>query len=115
MIGGSNETSMDANKELSMSFGANFGIQKRDVEIAKSVARIGQTGAPQGFSVQNTKNATEQLIYPKIIADAGLNKGVALSAQSLDPDTLKISSGAISPRELLGVGEKVHEQCRNIF
>src|SRR5690348_3163902 len=40
---------------------ANFGIQKRDVEIAERVADIrGRTGFPQGFSVQNTKNATER-------------------------------------------------------
>ena len=70
---------------------ANFGIQKRDVEIAKSVAKIKlETGYPQGFSVQNTKNATERAyLTQKIIADAGLNKGVALSMQSLDPKTLE--------------------------
>lgn len=69
---------------------ANFGIQKRDVDIAKSVARVKrETGFPQGFSVQNTKNATERAyLTQKIIADAGLNKGVALSMQSLDPITL---------------------------
>ena len=70
---------------------ANFGIQKRDVEIAESVAKIKrETGFPQGFSVQNTKNATERAyLTQKIIADAGLNKGVALSMQSLDPKTLE--------------------------
>lgn len=70
---------------------ANFGIQKRDVDIATYVADIRQkTGYPQGFSVQNTKNATERAyLTQKILADAGLNKGVALSMQSLDPQTLK--------------------------
>ena len=35
---------------------ANFGIQKRDVEIAESVAKIKQkTGYPHGFSVQIPK------------------------------------------------------------
>ena len=70
---------------------ANFGIQKRDVEIAKSVAKVKkELGFPQGFSVQNTKNATERAyLTQKIIAEAGLNKGVALSMQSLDPTTLK--------------------------
>ncbi len=69
---------------------ANFGIQKRDIDIARRVAEIKQrTGYPQGFSVQNTKNATERAYETqKIIADAGLNKGVALSMQSLDPTTL---------------------------
>lgn len=70
---------------------ANFGIQKRDVEIAERVADIrGRTGFPQGFSVQNTKNATERAyLTQKILSDAGLNKGVALSMQSLDPVALK--------------------------
>jgi len=70
---------------------ANFGIQKRDVEIAQAVADIRQqTGFPHGFSVQNTKNATERAYQTqKILADAKLNKGVALSMQSLDPVTLK--------------------------
>lgn len=70
---------------------ANFGIQKRDVDIAERVAEIRKrTGLPQGFSVQNTKNATERAyLTQKILADAGLNKGVALSMQSLDETTLK--------------------------
>jgi radical SAM superfamily enzyme YgiQ (UPF0313 family) len=70
---------------------ANFGIQKRDVDIAEAVAEIRQrTGFPHGFSVQNTKNATERAYQTqKILADAKLNKGVALSMQSLDPTTLK--------------------------
>ena len=70
---------------------ANFGIQKRDVEIAERVADIRRrTGLPQGFSVQNTKNATERAyLTQKILSDAGLNKGVALSMQSLDETTLK--------------------------
>ena len=70
---------------------ANFGIQKRDVEIAQRVAEIRRrTGFPQGFSVQNTKNATERAyLTQKILSDAGLSKGVALSMQSLDPVALK--------------------------
>jgi radical SAM superfamily enzyme YgiQ (UPF0313 family) len=70
---------------------ANFGIQKRDVEIAQRVAELRRaSGYPQGFSVQSTKNATERAyITQKILADAGLNKGVALSMQSLDAITLE--------------------------
>lgn len=69
---------------------ANFGIQKRDVEIAEYVAQIKQeSGYPQALSVQNTKNATERAyLTQKILADAGLNKGVALSMQSVDQNTL---------------------------
>lgn len=70
---------------------ANFGIQKRDLDIAEYVACVrARTGYPHGFSVQNTKNATERAYQSqKILADAKLNKGVALSMQSLDPTTLK--------------------------
>jgi radical SAM superfamily enzyme YgiQ (UPF0313 family) len=70
---------------------ANFGIQKRDVDIAKYVAVIKQgTGYPVALSVQNTKNATERAYETqKILSDAGLNKGVALSMQSVDMTTLE--------------------------
>jgi radical SAM superfamily enzyme YgiQ (UPF0313 family) len=70
---------------------ANFGIKKRDVDLATYVAEVKRrTGYPVALSVQNTKNATERAYQTqKILSDAGLNKGVALSMQSLDPTTLK--------------------------
>lgn len=70
---------------------ANFGIQKRDVEIAEYVAKVkSETGYPAALSVQNTKNATERAYRTqKILSDAGLNKGVALSMQSVDMTTLE--------------------------
>ncbi len=70
---------------------ANFGIQKRDVDIANYVADIKkQSGYPVALSVQNTKNATERAyLTQKILSDAGLNKGVALSMQSVDMPTLE--------------------------
>jgi len=70
---------------------ANFGSFKRDIEIAQFIADLRrETGYPQGFSVQSTKNATERAyITQKILSDAGLNKGVALSMQSLDAVTLE--------------------------
>lgn len=69
---------------------ANFGILPRDVEIAGWVAETkARTGFPRALSVQNTKNATERAYRTqKILADAGLNKGVALSLQSVDATTL---------------------------
>ena len=69
---------------------ANFGILPRDVDIAKHVATVKQqTGYPHALSVQNTKNATERAYETqKILSDAGLNKGVALSMQSIDTATL---------------------------
>jgi radical SAM superfamily enzyme YgiQ (UPF0313 family) len=70
---------------------ANFGIQKRDVDIANYVASVKkETGYPVALSVQNTKNATERAyLTQKILSDAGLNKGVALSMQSVDMPTLE--------------------------
>ncbi len=69
---------------------ANFGIQKRDVDIARYVAKVkAETGFPRALSVQNTKNATERAYETqKLLSDAGLNKGVALSMQSVDATTL---------------------------
>jgi tRNA A37 methylthiotransferase MiaB len=70
---------------------ANFGILGRDVEIATAVAETKQaTGYPKALSVQNTKNATERAYQTqKILADAGLNKGVVLSMQSVSDTTLE--------------------------
>jgi radical SAM superfamily enzyme YgiQ (UPF0313 family) len=70
---------------------ANFGILGRDVEIAKAVAASKlETGYPKALSVQNTKNATERAYQTqKILADAGLNKGVVLSMQSVSTITLE--------------------------
>ncbi len=70
---------------------ANFGILGRDVEIARAVADSKQaTGYPKALSVQNTKNATERAYATqKVLADAGLNKGVVLSMQSVSAITLE--------------------------
>jgi len=70
---------------------SNFGSLNRDVDIVQYVASVKQrTGYPQALSVQNTKNATERAYrVQKILADAGLNKGVTISLQSLDPETLR--------------------------
>lgn len=70
---------------------ANFGILARDIQIAEALANSkAATGYPKAVSVQNTKNATERAyLTQKILSDAGMNKGVTLSMQSLDPGTLK--------------------------
>jgi radical SAM superfamily enzyme YgiQ (UPF0313 family) len=70
---------------------ANFGILPRDYELVEYVAEIKRKRKcfPAGLSVQNTKNSTEQTyLIQKVIAEAGLNRGVVLSMQSLDPPTL---------------------------
>ena len=70
---------------------ANFGILPRDVDIANYVAETKQKrGYPNALSVQNTKNATERAYQTqRILADAGLNKGVDIALQSTDANTLK--------------------------
>lgn len=69
---------------------ANFGILPRDIDLANYVAKTKKkTGYPTALSVQNTKNATERAHETvRIMSEAGLNKGVALSMQSLNPETL---------------------------
>ncbi len=70
---------------------ANFGILKRDFEIAKCVVEAKQKyGYPHAMSVQNTKNATENAYQvQKLLATSGLNKAITLSFQSTDTETLK--------------------------
>jgi radical SAM superfamily enzyme YgiQ (UPF0313 family) len=70
---------------------ANFGMLPRDLDIARYVAETKRKrGYPHALSVQNTKNATERSYeVQKTLAESGLNKGVTISFQSVDPETLK--------------------------
>ena len=70
---------------------ANFGILPRDLDIARYAAEMKKKyGYPHALSVQNTKNATERAYQvQKLLAEAGLNKGVTIAFQSLDPTTLE--------------------------
>jgi radical SAM superfamily enzyme YgiQ (UPF0313 family) len=70
---------------------ANFGLLPRDLEIAKYVAAAKQKhGYPQRLSVQDTKNVKHRaLAVRQILREAGLNTGVVISLQSVDPGTLK--------------------------
>lgn len=70
---------------------ANYGILVRDVDITKYVVKTKKAkGYPKALSVQNTKNATDRSYeVQKLLSDAGLNKGVTLSVQSMDQKTLE--------------------------
>ena len=70
---------------------ANFGMLKRDIDIAKRVAENKiRYGYPEAFSVQNTKNSTDKIyLLQKILNDAGLQKGVNLALQSVNKNTLR--------------------------
>jgi len=69
---------------------ANYGMLTRDYDITRYVVETKEKlGYPKALSVQNTKNATERAYkVQKLLSDAGLNKGVAISLQSVDPATL---------------------------
>ncbi|MDQ3908295.1 MAG: cobalamin-dependent protein, partial [Acidobacteriota bacterium] len=70
---------------------ANFGILPRDYDLAThAVASKLLYGYPRSLSVQNTKNATERAYrIQKLLADSGMNTGVTISLQSVDPETLR--------------------------
>jgi hypothetical protein len=70
---------------------ANYGMLPRDYEITQYVADTkSKLGFPKALSVQNTKNGLERAYkVQKLLSDAGLNKGVSLSLQSVDPMTLE--------------------------
>ncbi len=81
---------------------ANFGLfPERDLAIVRKVADTKQrSGYPQAFSVQSTKNATQTIFQlNRILHEAGLQKGVNLALQSVNPATLEgISRSNISSR-----------------
>jgi len=70
---------------------ANFGMFPRDIQIAKKVANYKtKTGYPKAFSAQNTKNSKEDIFeLQKVLNEAGLQRGVNLALQSVNPQTLK--------------------------
>lgn len=69
---------------------ANFGMLKRDIEIAEAVvASKERTGYPFSFSVQNTKNAVERGYRVQKLLNQSLNAyGATISVQSNNPETL---------------------------
>jgi len=70
---------------------ANFGMLRRDKNFSIKLAeKKMDTGYPNQFRVCFTKNTTNKVFeLAQIFADAGMNKGVSLSMQSLNQDTLK--------------------------
>ena len=69
---------------------ANFGILKRDVQIAEFFAEAKEKfGHLEGVSTQNAKNPKKHTIDAlKVLEHAGLNKATVMSQQSLNPETL---------------------------
>ena len=83
-----------AEKKISHVFSgdANFGILERDIEIAKYLAETKRQsgGYPEKLRVNYAKNSTQRVFdLAKILNDEGLDKGITLSVQSMDKETLK--------------------------
>jgi len=80
---------------------SNFGIYPdRDSKIVDLVISAKKEyGYPKSFSVQSTKNATDIIFnFQKKLNEAGLQKGVNLALQSVNPSTLEaIKRKNISP------------------
>ena len=87
------EISYFSENKIDLVFGAdaNFGIFKRDKEFALRLTEYKKnTGWPNQFRVCFTKNSTDRIFdLAKIFSDAGMNKGVSVSMQSVNPQTLK--------------------------
>ena len=70
---------------------ANFGIFNDDLAIAEKMVEAKRaTGCPRIFSVNYSKTKAENVFQISLLLfDAGMNKGVPLSFQSLSPEVLK--------------------------
>lgn len=80
---------------------SNFGIFPRDMEIVSEVAEMKKkTGFPNSLSVQNTKNSDRSYEIQKVLADAGLSKGVNLALQSMHHETLELIGRKNIPSEI---------------
>lgn len=69
---------------------ANFGIKKRDIEIARNVATAKRrSGFPRKFRVFSTKNASGRVLdVVEVLRSEGLDMGMSLTMQSLSEDAL---------------------------
>lgn len=72
---------------------SNFGMFKRDPDIARSIVRAKEKyGFPERFRVCYGKNAEKSIFETaKILSEADLAKGITLARQSNDPETLRIN------------------------
>ncbi|MEE8109447.1 MAG: radical SAM protein, partial [bacterium] len=70
---------------------ANFGILKRDEELADALVRVKErTGHPEVFRVCYAKNSDAKVYkIATILNAADMDKGISLSMQSLNRETLK--------------------------
>jgi len=69
---------------------ANFGIFKRDLDIANAlVDNKKEYGYPKKFRVCNAKNSNQRVFdISQVLNDAGMDKGTSMSVQSMNDDVL---------------------------
>ncbi len=69
---------------------ANFGIFKRDLDIANAlVENKTKYGYPQKFRVCNAKNSNQRVFdISQVLNDGGMDKGTSMSVQSMNDDVL---------------------------
>ncbi len=69
---------------------ANFGIKRRDLDIARAVAESKRrSGFPRKFRIFSTKNTSERVMeVVEVLTTEGLDQGLSLTMQSLSPDAL---------------------------
>lgn len=79
------------NIEYVFSADANFGIHKRDIEIAHALVKTKEKyGYPKKFRSCFTKNADDRIFeLSMLLFENGMDKGVTLSFQSNDEQVLK--------------------------
>lgn len=70
---------------------ANYGLLKRDYELTLKMAEIKtKLGFPKKFRAAYAKNSNDKILrIAEVLNNAGMNKGVTLSFQSMDEATLK--------------------------
>jgi radical SAM superfamily enzyme YgiQ (UPF0313 family) len=71
---------------------ANFGMLKRDLEIAETIVEVKRRyGYPQEVVVNYTKNANERLAeIIRVFTEGGIISQGIISIQTTDPETLRI-------------------------
>lgn len=70
---------------------ANYGIMKRDIELTMSMIGVKERfgGYPNKFRAAYAKKSNDKIFeIAKMLNDAGMNKGITLSMQSMDATTL---------------------------
>jgi putative methyltransferase len=81
-------------KKIDFVFGAdaNFGILERDLQLAKTLAekKAATGGWPGKYRVSFAKNSTNRVVQiAEFLHSQKMDKGITLSVQSMDEDTLK--------------------------